>query len=154
MTYARVLFSDFLLTGCAGLAALLPCSGGSAPFPHGQLPHLNNQVVPHGSWPSRAHSRALPASVSCGTFQLPGIDSRENASSSGCGSLGPDAAWDRGSPARLGFVPLFLEWLWVEEARHPCPKKFLLECHFKGPLVGASILVPASAEKGLDLPGE
>lgn len=83
VTYARVLLSNFLLRhrlpGCAGLAALLPRGGGRAPFPPGQLPLLNNQVLPHGSWPSRAHSEGpLPASVSCGTFQLPRVGSRGN----------------------------------------------------------------------------
>lgn len=43
VTYARVLLSNFLLLycelpGCAGPAALLPCGGGSAPFPLGSYP--------------------------------------------------------------------------------------------------------------------
>lgn len=42
VTYARVLLSNFLLCcelpGCAGPAALLPCGGGSAPFPLGSYP--------------------------------------------------------------------------------------------------------------------
>lgn len=50
VTYARVLLVNFLLLhglpGRARPAALLLCGGGSAPFPQGQLPHLNNQVLP------------------------------------------------------------------------------------------------------------
>lgn len=43
VTYARGLLSNFLLLHCelpgrAGLAALLPCGGGSAPFPLGSYP--------------------------------------------------------------------------------------------------------------------
>lgn len=69
VTYARVLLSNFLLRhglpGChgsqaaPGLLVLLPCGGGSAPFPPGQLPWLHNQVLPYGPRPGRAHSADL-----------------------------------------------------------------------------------------------